>query len=48
LRGFCHWQGRFEQHYRIGAGSVESGEKGKLGRMEFRLLATAMADIFKI
>jgi hypothetical protein len=32
--GVCHWQGGFEQHYRIGAGRVENGEKEKLGRME--------------
>jgi phage-related protein len=31
LRGVCHWQGRFEQHYKIEAGRVESREKGKLG-----------------
>jgi hypothetical protein len=36
LRGICCWQGGFEQHYKIGAGRVESREKGKLGRMEFR------------
>jgi hypothetical protein len=30
-RGDCHWQGGFEQHYKIGAGRVESREKGKLG-----------------
>jgi hypothetical protein len=29
-RGVCHWQGGFEQHYKIGAGRVESREKGKL------------------
>jgi hypothetical protein len=35
LRGVCHWQGGFEQHYKIGARRVESGEKEKLGRMDF-------------
>jgi hypothetical protein len=37
LRGVCSWQGGFEQRYKIGAGRVESREKGKLGRMEFRI-----------
>jgi hypothetical protein len=36
FEGVCHWQGGFEQHYRIGAGGVESGEKQKLGHMEFQ------------
>jgi hypothetical protein len=30
-RGVCCWQGGFEQHYKTGAGRVESREKGKLG-----------------
>jgi hypothetical protein len=25
--GVCHWQGGFEQHYKIGAGRVESRKK---------------------
>jgi hypothetical protein len=29
--GLCHRQGGFEQHYSIGAGKVQSREKGKLG-----------------
>jgi hypothetical protein len=31
FEGGCRWQGGFEQHYKIGAGRVESREKGKLG-----------------
>jgi hypothetical protein len=38
LRGVCCWQGGFEQHYKIGAGRVESREKGKLGQMEFQII----------
>jgi hypothetical protein len=37
LRGVCCWQGGFEQCYKIGAGRIESREKGKLGQMEFRI-----------
>jgi hypothetical protein len=49
LRGFCHWQGGFEQHYKIGAGRVETREKGKLGCTVRNLLslAVAMAEIVK-
>jgi hypothetical protein len=36
-RGVCRWQGGFEQCCKIGAGRVESREKGKLGLMEFRI-----------
>jgi hypothetical protein len=35
LRGVCRWQGGFEWCYRIGEGRVESGDKEKLGQMEF-------------
>jgi hypothetical protein len=42
LRGFCHWQGGFEWRYKIGAGRVESREKGKLGQMEFQI--TCLCD----
>jgi hypothetical protein len=31
LKGVCHWQGGFEQHYKIGAERVESRERAKLG-----------------
>jgi hypothetical protein len=37
LRGVCCCQGGFEQRYKIGAGRVESREKGKLGQMEFHI-----------
>jgi hypothetical protein len=35
LRRFHHWQGGFEQRYKIGAGRVESRKKEKLGQKEF-------------
>jgi hypothetical protein len=35
--GGHHWQGGFEQHYKIGSGTVESREKEKLGQMEFQI-----------
>jgi hypothetical protein len=36
-RGGCHWQGGFEQHYKIGTGRVESRENEKLGQMESQI-----------
>jgi hypothetical protein len=33
FKGVCHWQGRFEQCWKIGARSVKSREKEKLGFM---------------
>jgi hypothetical protein len=47
LKGFYHWQGGFEQRYKIGARSVESREKGNLDEWNFGSLAIAMAEIIK-
>jgi hypothetical protein len=35
FEGVCHWQGGFEQSYKIVAGKVKGREKEKLGRVEF-------------
>jgi hypothetical protein len=43
----CHWQGGFEQHYKIGAGRVES-KKESLNEWNLGSLAVAMAEIVKI
>jgi hypothetical protein len=48
FEGVCHWQGGFEQHYKIGKGRVESGEKENLDIWNFGPLAMVMAEIVKI
>jgi hypothetical protein len=42
------WQGGFEQHYKIGAGRVESREKKNLEEWNFRSLAIVMTETVKI
>jgi hypothetical protein len=45
--GGCHWQGGFEQHYKIGAERVKS-RKESLDKWNLGSLAVVMAEIVKI